>query len=135
MGLQQVYMPMPTPSQTPSHQISCPKAAALLTELHVRIDRLPDTIELAGDECPLARFSGSFERSVPEGEDAWEVWNPPLDTELQKSREEMMILVKWGAKGLDVIYGLFEYLASMHNIPGALLEGKVGQLLQAIDDV
>ncbi|EDR03397.1 uncharacterized protein LACBIDRAFT_307198 [Laccaria bicolor S238N-H82] len=132
----QAPMPiLPTPSQTPSCQISCPRAATLLTELRARIDRLPDTIELAGDECPLARFSGSFEGSVPEGEDAWEVWNRPLDTELQKSQVEMMMLVKWGAKGLDVIYGLFEYLASAHNIPGALFEGKVGRLLQAIDDV
>ena len=131
-----VPMPtLPTPSQTPSCQISCSKAAALLTELRARIDRLPDTIELAGDECPLARFSGSFEGSVPKGEDAWEVWNRPLDTELQKSQEGMTMLVKRGAKGLDVIYGLFEYLASVHDIPGALLEGKIGRLLQAIDDV
>jgi hypothetical protein len=134
VGLQQVPMPIfPTPS--PSRQISCSKAAVLLTELRMCINGLPDTIELAGDECPLARFSGSFEGSVSEGEDAWEVWNQPLDTELQKSQGEMMMLVKHGAKGLDAIYRLFEYLASVHNIPGALLEGKVGLLLQAIDDV
>ena len=75
---------LPTPSQTLSCQISCSKAAALLTELRARIDRLPGTIELAGDECPLAHFFGSFEGSVPEGEDSWEVWNRPLDSELQK---------------------------------------------------
>ena len=45
-GLQVGLVPMPilpTPSQTPPCQISCSKAAALLTELHAHIDRLPDT--------------------------------------------------------------------------------------------
>ena len=66
-----VPMPiLPTPSQTLSCQISCSKATALLTELHARIDRLPDMIELASNECPLAHFSGSFEGSVPKGEDS-----------------------------------------------------------------
>ena len=63
------------------------------------------------------------------------MWNWPLDTELQRSREEMTMLVKWGEIGLDVIYRLFEYIAAVHDIPGALLEEKIGQLLQAIDDV
>ena len=80
-----VSMPiLPTPSQTPSCQISCSKVAVLLTELCAHIDRLPDMTELAGDECPLAHFSGSFEGSVPKGEDAWEVWDWPLGKELQK---------------------------------------------------
>ena len=80
LGLQVGLVPMPillTHSQTPSCQISCSKAAALLTELRAHIDRLPDMIELAGDECPLACFSGSFEGQSPRAR--------MPDKELQKS--------------------------------------------------
>lgn len=76
-----------------------------------------------------------MEESVGEGEDAWEVWNGLLDTELQKPHEELKKLVKQGEKGIEAVCNVLEYLAMIHCIPGALLEGKIGQLNKAIDDV
>jgi hypothetical protein len=76
-----------------------------------------------------------LEGSIGPEQDAWEVWNGPLDTELQKSHEELKKLVKRGEKGLEAVYNLLEYLASSHGIPGALFEGKIERLMCAIDDV
>ena len=71
----------------------------------------------------------------PLQEDTWEVWNGPLDTELQKSEEELKTLVRRGDNGLWALYRLLEYLASVHKVPGVLFEGKIERLLRAIDDM
>ena len=134
MGLQQLPVSdLVGASQLP--KIACPTASKLLNRFWTRIQQLPESIEVANDDCPLAHFSGTFKGSVEPGQDAWEVWNGPLDTMLQKSPEELMNLVKQGEKGLKAVYNLLEYLASSHGVPGALLEGKVERLMQAIDDV
>ena len=137
VGLQQLPVSSLVGASQLSEQsnIACPTALKLLNRFWIRIQQLPESIEVADDSCPLARFSGTFEGSVGPGQDPWEVWNGPLDTELQKSPEEVKNLVKRGEKGLKAVYNLLEYLALSHGVPGALLEGKVERLLHAIDDV
>lgn len=99
------------------------------------MEGLPDTVPLGSRDHPLAAFSGDFKGSVPDDEEAWEVWNGPLDTLLQKSREELHAVVVRGEFGLLNLCNLLEYLARDHGIPGVLLEGKVGRIMRAIDDV
>ena len=139
VGLQQrpAFSPSNAGTQQPHKErnIACPEAAKLLNNLRNKIERLPEWIDVADNDCPLAQFSGSLEGSVGEGEDAWEVWNGPLDTELQKPHEELKKLVKRGEKGIEAVCNVLEYLATVHRIPGALLEGKIGRLNKAIDDV
>ena len=100
VGLKQ----MPSSAYTASPKITCEQATTLLKEFRTRIKALPDSVPIAGDDYPLARFGGSFEGSVGDGEDAWEVWNGPLDTELQKSEEELKTLVRRGDNGLWALY-------------------------------
>ena len=137
MGLQQLPVSSLVGASQLSEQpkIACPTALKLLNRFWIRIQQLPESIEVADNDCPLAHFSGTFDGSVGPGQDAWEVWNGLLDTELQKSPEELVNLVKRGEKGLMAVYNLLEYLASSHSIPGALLEGKIERLMQAIDSV
>jgi len=90
VGLQQLPVSSLVGASQLSEQpkIACPTALKLLNRFWIRIQQLPESIEVADNDCPLAHFSGTFNGSVGPGQDAWEVWNGPLDTELQKSPEE-----------------------------------------------
>jgi hypothetical protein len=70
-----------------------------------------------------------------DGEDAWEKFDGPLNTLLQKPPKELRYLVQVGEYGLIGLCRLLEYLIISHNVSGVLLEGKVGRLMQAIDEV
>ena len=129
VGLKQT----PSAAYTAPPKIPCERAATLLKEFQARIEALPDSVPIAGGDCPLVHFSGSFEGSVGDGEETWEVWNGPLDTELQKPGEELKTLVRRGDNGLWALYRLLEYLASVHRVLGVLFEGKIERLLQAVD--
>ncbi|KAF8148643.1 hypothetical protein B0H34DRAFT_668291, partial [Crassisporium funariophilum] len=127
------------PKASSSHQvlldIPCQGAARLLAEFRSRIESLPENIPIAEYTHPLAPFAGDPAGSVPAGEDAWEVWNGPLDTLLQQTPSQLQGLVARGPLGLEGLCNLFEYLARHHNIGAGLLEGKIGRMIKAIDEL
>jgi hypothetical protein len=79
-----------TQSSTPSQQAT---NETILDRLHAEILAMPASIPEAEEYHDLARFS--VEPHVPEGEDAWEVWDPVLNNLLQnKSDDDMNRLVR-----------------------------------------
>jgi len=124
-----------TTPRNPEPIQGCPIALQLLDSLQKRIDSLPkDTPEAANDH-PLAAFSGDPTGSVDDDEDAWEKWDGPLNTLLQKSAEELEKLVVVGQRGLGGFHRFLSYLVSEHKVQGCLLEGKMERLFSAIDRV
>ena len=79
---------------------------------------------------PLPHFrgisKGQFQMTKKLGRYGMAPWIP---------REELRALVVRGENGLLNLCNLLEYLACDHGIPGVLLEGKVGRIMQAIDEV
>src|SRR5262249_27311791 len=112
----------------------CPIGIELLRKLRARIEALPPDVGIADDNHPLAHFSGNLERSVEKDEDAWEKFDGPLNTLLQKPPEELHHLVRVGEKGLIGLWRLLEYLVTCHKVSGVLLEGKVSRLMQAMEE-
>jgi hypothetical protein len=113
----------------------CPIGIELLHKLRTRIESLPPAVGVADENHPLAAFAGDPEGCIADGEDAWETMDGPLNGLLQKPPEELQNLVRVGEKGLIGLCRLLEYLVTSHNVSGVLLEGKVGRLMQAIDEV
>jgi hypothetical protein len=113
----------------------CPFALQLLASLHKCIESLPKDTKEAGVDHPLAGFSIDPTGCVEDGEDAWEKWDGPLNTLLQKDPEELNRLVVVGQRGLGGLHQFLLYLVSEHGIQGSLLEGKLERLFAAIDRV
>jgi hypothetical protein len=119
----------------PQIMVGCPIGIKLLHKFRARIESLPPDVGVANEDHPLAAFAGDPEGCIEDGEDAWETFDGPLNTLLQKPPEELRHLVRVGEKGLIGLCRLLEYLVTSHNIGGVLLEGKVERLMRAIDDV
>lgn len=124
-----------TTSHNPESIRGCPIALQLLRSLHERISALPKGTKEASDDHPLAGFSGDPASAMVDGEDAWEKWDGPLNTLLQKDPEELDKLVVIGPRGLGGFHQFLSYLVSEHEIQGCLLEGKMERLFSAIDRV
>ncbi|KAF4596881.1 hypothetical protein EYR40_007427 [Pleurotus pulmonarius] len=107
--------------------------SALLDNLQLCINQLPLGADNMKEDHPLAVFAQDPVGSVPFGEDAWEVWDGPLNSALQRSPEELGQLMSVGRRGVKGIYRLLCYLVSHHNIPEELIEGKVKRLVNAIN--
>lgn len=126
-----VAAPIPSSSRlspSPSHPHStipsaCPKAADLLIDFRRRIELLPESVGRAGDDHPLAQFAGDPTGCVEEDEDAWEKFDRPLNTVLQKPLEDLKALVRVGEKGLIGLCRFLEYLVYSHGLQGGLIEG------------
>ena len=112
----------------PEQICGCPFALQLLASLYKRIKPLPKNTKEAGPDRPLAGFSSDPIGCVEDGEDAWEKWDGPLNTLLQKDPEELNGLVVVGQRGLGGFYRFLSYLVSEHGIQGSLLEGKMEHL-------
>jgi hypothetical protein len=72
---------------------------------------------------------------VGANEDAWEKFDGPLNSLLQKPPDELRHLVRIGPKGLIGLCRLLEYLVTYHQVTGYLFEGKLERLMHAIDEV
>lgn len=96
---------------------------------------LPASVGEATNDHPLAQFSGNPVGCVSKDEDAWEKFNRPLDTVLQKQPEELHVLVRIGDKGLIGLHRLLEYLVIHHGIQAGLIESKIERLMRAINEV
>jgi hypothetical protein len=94
---------------------------------------LPTSVGEATDDHPLAQFSGNPVGCISEDGDAWEKFNRPLDTVLQKQPEELHMLVRIGDKGLIGLHHLLEYLVIHHGIQARLIENKIERLMQAMN--
>lgn len=122
------------PSRVPI-KASCPIGVKLLQKLRSWIESLPLDVDVADESHPLAAFAKDPEGCVTDGEDAWEKFDGQLNTLLQKPPEELQYLVRVGQYGLMGLCRLLEYLVISHDVSGVLLEGKVGRLMRAIDEV
>lgn len=110
---------------------------ACLTSFKARIIELEQdfTIPEAGINHELAAFSANPEGCVGKNEDAWEKWDGPLNTLLQKEPSELRKLVVRGKRGLIGLHDFLLYLVVNHGVQGVLFEGKIGRVMSAIDDV
>ncbi|KAG6917329.1 hypothetical protein DXG01_002900 [Tephrocybe rancida] len=113
----------------------CPDALKLLLTFQSKISNLLDNVAKADSSHPLAQWAFDPTGCVGEDEDTWEKYNGPLNTLLQKSPDELQDLACIGELGLMGLCQFLHYLVEHHGIPGALIEGKVEQLMAAIDRV
>lgn len=120
---------MPPPSPI------CPIGVALLCKFRTRIEGLPHDIGEADENHPLAAFAFDPVGCVEENEDAWEKFDGPLNSLLQKPPDKLRELVRVGEKGLIGLCRFLEYLVRHHGISGCLFEGKLDRLMSAIDEV
>ncbi|KAJ7230195.1 hypothetical protein GGX14DRAFT_553676 [Mycena pura] len=87
------------------------------------------SLPVADAAHPFASFR-SYDGSVPPGEDAWEIWDRPVINALGAA--PLRELLATGPNGLDALYELLLWLVSAHNLPAAMLEGKIQRVLDAI---
>lgn len=78
----------------------CPVGIALLRKFRARINALPIDVGEADKDHPLAAFAGDPVGCVGEDEDAWEKFDRPLNTLLQRPPGELQQLVRVGERGL-----------------------------------
>ena len=64
-----------------------------LFQLHSVIDRIPFTVPEAEEDHLFARFASDLSESVPDSEDAWDIWDGLLNTVLQKNPQELQDLI------------------------------------------
>ena len=112
-----------------------PLGVALLCKFHACIEALPHDVGDADEFHPLAQFAGDPMGCVEENEDAWEKFDGPPNTLLQKPQDELRHLVQVGENGLIGLCRFLEYLVTYHQVTGHLFEGKLERLMHAIDEV
>jgi hypothetical protein len=115
--------------------LGCPIGHKLLCKFRMHIEALSTDVGVADERHPLAAFAGNPAGCVDADEDAWEKFDGPLNTLLQKPPEELQHLVRVGEKGLIGLCHLLKYLVTYHQVSGVLLEGKLERLINAIDKV
>ena len=130
-----IHPSMKSTCPPPPALTGCPLGVALLRKFRARVEALPREVGEADQNHPLAPFSGNPEGSVVDGEDAWEKFDGPLNTLLQRPPEELCNLVRIGEKGLIGLCRLLEYLVVHHRLSGHLFEGKLDRLISVIDKV
>lgn len=118
-----------------SHTPPCTVALQILERFHMKIEGLPQSVPEASDSHPVAAFSFNPAGCVGDGEDAWERWDGPLNSLLQRDPERLRELVVRGAKGLTGLHKFLHYLVTVHGVKGALIEMKVERLLKAMEEV
>jgi hypothetical protein len=92
----------------------CPIGVTLLCKFHAHIEALPHDIGDADKYHPLAQFTGDPMGCIEENEDAWEKFDVPLNTLLQKPQDELKHLVRVGKNGLIGLCCFLEYLVIYH---------------------
>ncbi|EJD39840.1 hypothetical protein AURDEDRAFT_70847, partial [Auricularia subglabra TFB-10046 SS5] len=131
-----------TPTSGLTHEL--PRASAVAGDAHGlailatfrgRISALPETVPLANESHPFAGYSGRVQVILEDGQDAWEVFDGPLNTQLQQPPEHLRSLVQRGPLGLMALHNLLLCLVTEHGVLGACFELKLERLLHAIDEV
>lgn len=97
--------------------------------------RLPDTVPIAVESDPIARFRGSPNDLVPDGEDAWEYLDVVLNNFIGygMSVEEVIPLIRRGEFGMNGLCNWLNECVTSLGVPEVLLEGKLKRLLDACE--
>jgi len=109
---------------------------SILVALRNKVNKLPKTVPVAQKTHLLALYSRSPEeltRNIQNDMDIWETWDPKLNVLLPHNIDDLKQLVVRGKFGLAGLVGFFEHLVHDHKVDEGLLEGKVKQLMDAID--
>lgn len=118
---------------------SCALVKRLLEQLHVSMEAIPQTLPHAGEEHPLAIFSGNPASSIGIDMDDWEdTLNPMVHHAfgygaMMEGKQVSRSLAQQGKYGLDGFYQFMDYFVIHHGLQGGLLEKKVNMLLAAIN--
>jgi len=120
------------PTQNLRHSTAPPQRYPLPCE---PLQTIPTTIPEASIDHQFAQFAGDLSSCVPNGKDAWETWDGPLNTILQKGTENLKKLVARGDHGLLAFHRFLLYLVTEHNVNSVLFEGKIDRLIKAIQAV
>jgi hypothetical protein len=123
------------PNPPPPPLSGCPIGIALLQRFQTHIEALPPDVSKADESHPLAAFAGDPVGCVGNNKDAWEKLDGPLNTLLQKSPNDLQLLIQVGGRGLIGLCRLLEYLVLHHKLTGYLFEGKLEWLTHAMDEV
>ncbi|TFY77572.1 hypothetical protein EWM64_g6442 [Hericium alpestre] len=122
---------LPASKSMPSK--ACPKARQLLHKLREAMAHVPaSSLPEADNDDIITQFSGK-PPSVP-SESAWEVLNPMLNRLVgyETTAQQAALRLHHGERGLDGLYRYLNHFVEINGIPGALFEGKMSVLLEAI---
>ena len=110
-------------------------AKNLLTKLEKSISNLPKTLPDTSDSDEIAVFTQSIPTNM-DRDDAWEfLLDPLLNCFLgfRRTIESISASLRGGEKGLTAMARYLQEFVGHYQIDGALLEGKVLQLIEAIE--
>jgi hypothetical protein len=110
-------------------------AKDLLTKLEKSISNLPKTLPDASDSDKIAVFAQSVPTDM-DRDDAWEfLLDPLLNRFLGFGRtiKSISASLRGGEKGLTAMVRYLREFVGHYRIDGALLEGKVLRLIEAIE--
>jgi hypothetical protein len=122
------------PSNTPQTSNALPKS--ILKTLREKVASLPNTVLLAKKTHALASFCQpprTLTNDIAIDEEVWEVWDQKLNVLLPHNVEDLKLLVVRGKYGLMGLVQLLEHIVHDRKVDEGLLDGKIGQLINAID--
>jgi hypothetical protein len=115
--------------------ISDKLANDLLTKLEKSIGNLPKTLPAVTEADKIAIFAHNIPTDM-DRDDAWEVWLDPLLNRFLGFGRSIAIIsasLRGGDKGLIAMARYLRDFVMQYRIDGALLEGKVLRLIEAIE--
>lgn len=112
-----------------------PPPRSVFDRIREAAGRLPSSIPFATAEDVLARFSGVPSVDPTEYDDPWEMADRALNPVVGYgcSVSEIASIIRRGEKGVEGLCNWMELCVSSLHIDPALLEGKAGRLLEAIN--
>lgn len=114
--------------------ISPSPASALFQRFRAVIDTLPHTVPVAVSADAFACFSGNPTIELGSDEDAWEVVDRALNRVIGYgvSTESVSRLIRRGDLGMNGLYRWLRICVTDLKIEEALLESKIGRLIDAM---
>ncbi|KAL1658019.1 hypothetical protein GGF50DRAFT_68089, partial [Schizophyllum commune] len=123
------------PPQSPCLAPGRQYARQLLNRLRTKIESMPDTIPLSANGDKLHEFvSGDFTVNSPA--EAWEVLDPALNRIFGygTTAESAAAIIRRGDYGMSGVVRIMEiFVENYEGIDGALLEGKIQCMVEAIE--
>ena len=110
---------------------------SILLSLREKVEKLPQSIPIAKKTHILATYSQLPQKltsDIQDDADVWETWDQKLNVFLQGTNNELKQLVICGKFGLIGLVCLFEHLVRDRKVDEGLIEGKVKQLVNTIDE-
>ncbi len=110
-------------------------ANVLLAKLEKTISNLPKTLPNMSETDEIAVFAQNVPTDM-DGEDAWEFFLDPLLNRFLGFRRPIKSIstsLRGGGKGLTAMARYLREFVGQYRIDGALLEGKVLRLIEAIE--